>query len=96
MTEDGKRARFVFFFLFPCMMTLMSESHWISMILGNRDICPVKKGYGMSVCALRPMEGATLYSILDNLHKTVLPTLEMTRSRQTEWQVLFFFFCRTR
>jgi hypothetical protein len=52
-----------------------------------REICPVKKGYGMSISAMRPVEGASLYSILDKLHKTVLPTLEMTRTRQSDWQV---------
>ena len=55
----------------------------------DREICPVKKGYGMSAAALRPLEGATLYSVLDKLPKTVCPTLEKCRARQTEWQVQF-------
>ena len=55
----------------------------------EKDISPVMKGYGMGVSSIRPLEGATLYSVLDKLPKLMLPTLDKSRSRQTDWQNQF-------
>lgn len=41
------------------------------------DICSVKKGYGMSVCDMRPIDGASLYSVLGKLPKVLPETLEV-------------------
>lgn len=37
-----------------------------------RDICAVKKGYGMGIGAMYPIEGATLYSVLSKLPRHVV------------------------
>jgi hypothetical protein len=55
----------------------------------DREICPVKKGYGMSVSGMRPLEGATLYSVMDKLPRTLSCTLEKSRAKQSEWQGQF-------
>lgn len=54
-----------------------------------RDICPVKKGYGMSVVSLNLISGASLYSVTDKLLKTMSPTLDECRAKQQAWQSKF-------
>ena len=54
-----------------------------------REVCPVKKGYGMGLSGKRPLQNATLYSVLDKLPKTIMPTLEKSRTRQSDWQAQF-------
>ena len=54
-----------------------------------REICAVKKGYGMAVGDMRPIEGATLYSVLSKLPKMVPPTLEDNRQKQSAFQAKF-------
>ncbi len=41
----------------------------------DKDICPVKKGYGMGIASMYPIDGATLYSVLNRLHKMMPDTL---------------------
>jgi hypothetical protein len=44
-----------------------------------RDICPVKKGYGMGVVSISPIVGASLYSVADKLSKIIPTTLDENR-----------------
>lgn len=43
----------------------------------------------MSVSGMRPLEGATLYSVMDKLPRTLSCTLEKSRAKQSEWQGQF-------
>ncbi len=54
-----------------------------------RDICPVKKGYGMGVVSINPITGATLYSVADKLPRVIPKTLDETRAKQQAWQSWF-------
>lgn len=54
-----------------------------------REICAVKKGYGMAIGDMRPIEGATLYSVLSKLPKMMPCTLEESRQRQSAYQAKF-------
>lgn len=54
-----------------------------------REICAVKKGYGMGLGDLRPIEGVTLYSVLSKLPKVVPHTLEENKQLQSEYQLKF-------
>jgi hypothetical protein len=51
-----------------------------------RDICPVKKGYGMGVVSMNPITGASLYSVRDKLCRVIPSTLEDNRNRQQALQ----------
>jgi hypothetical protein len=44
-----------------------------------RDICPVKKGYGMGVVSISPIVGASLHSVVDKLSKVIPTTLDENR-----------------
>ena len=54
-----------------------------------RDICPVKKGYGMSVVSMNPFNGASLYSVADKIGKIIPATLDESRAKQMAWQAKF-------
>jgi hypothetical protein len=54
-----------------------------------REICAVKKGYGMALGDMRPIEGATLYSVLSKLPKIVPRTLDESRNKQSSYQSKF-------
>ena len=52
-----------------------------------REICPVKKGYGMGINSISIYEGATPYSLLDKLGKVLPGTLDAMKAKQQAWQV---------
>jgi hypothetical protein len=54
-----------------------------------RDICPVKKGYGMGVVSINPITGASMYSVADKLPRVIPGTLEETKAKQQAWQSRF-------
>ena len=54
-----------------------------------REICAVKKGYGMAIGDMRPIEGATLYSVLSKLPKVVPSTLEDNKQKQAAYQAKY-------
>ncbi len=54
-----------------------------------RDICPVKKGYGMSVVSMNPFNCASLYSVADKIGKIIPATLDESRAKQMAWQAKF-------
>ena len=53
----------------------------------DRDICPVKKGYGIGINAMSVLQGVSLYSVLDKLGKVLPPTLDASKAKQQAWQV---------
>ena len=54
-----------------------------------REICPVKKGYGMGVTAVTPLGGASLHSALRMLSKVLPPSLDDSKAKQQAWQSKF-------
>ena len=55
----------------------------------SREICPVKKGYGMAVSCIRPLEGATMYSVASKLPCTLQSSMEKARIVQADYQHRF-------
>ena len=49
----------------------------------------MKKGYGMAVTCIRPLEGATMYSVMGKLPGTLQSSLEQARVLQTDYQHRF-------
>lgn len=81
-----KVGHILIFFLQQALLLMTRSVQWLQgwsrYNLGEEgvkesDICPVKKGYGMSVCDMRPIEGASLYSVLGKLPKVLPETLEV-------------------
>lgn len=56
-----------------------------------REICPVKKGYGMGISGIGVYEGVSPYSVLDKLGRVLPSTLDAMKAKQQAWQV-----CRLR
>lgn len=54
-----------------------------------REICPVKKGYGLGISGLGIYEGVSPYSVLDKLGKVLPSTLDAMKAKQQAWQVLY-------
>lgn len=52
----------------------------------DREICPVKKGYGLGISSMVPLENASMYSIMDKLSRTLHPTLDKCRMKHMDWQ----------
>lgn len=42
----------------------------------DRDICAVKRGYGMAINEMHPIEGASLYSVLSKLPRVIPASLQ--------------------
>lgn len=57
--------------------------------VAEEHICPVKKGYGMSVVEMHPLEGASLYSVLSKLPRVIPSTLAENRQRQQSYSAKF-------
>ena len=58
-----------------------------------RDICPVKKGYGMGVSGINVYENVSPYSVLDKLGKILPGTLDAMKAKQQAWQVRLSHAC---
>ena len=80
------------------MLTLDLHTHtqgWNKKEIGDegitdeKDLCPVKRGYGMSVVEIRPIEGASLYSALAKLPKVLPETLKENQQRQLALQARY-------
>lgn len=55
----------------------------------DREICPVKKGYGMGVGGICVYEGVSLYSMVDRIRKALPCTLDESRTKLQAWQSKF-------
>ena len=58
-----------------------------------REICPVKKGYGMGISGINVYDNVSPYSVLDKLGRVLPGTLDEVKTRQQMWQVCFFAMC---
>ena len=56
-----------------------------------REICPVKKGYGMGISGISVYDNVSPYSVLDKLGRILPGTLDEVKTRQQAWQVCSFF-----